>query len=247
MIDRSKFSEVFDLSIIDEPINIIGAGAIGSTVGMVLARMGADKVRIWDDDEVESKNIGNQSFLFKQIGSNKAKALKALMKCIDPDMRINAYDRRWTPDDGLAGFCTFLCVDSMEVRTQAFGMMSEACELVVDFRMGATNGTVYAGLGLDPTSQTKLLAVSDYTTEEAMAATPRSACGESISLYPNVVSVVAAGMAVFQRYCMDHKVPFISNVNYYDARMSSVPVLPEYKMPAPAQDDGQLPEEEHNP
>jgi len=231
MIDRSKFSEVFDLSTVDEPINIIGAGAIGSTVGSLLARMGANKIRIWDHDKVKTKNIGNQAFTFQQIGESKASALKALMKTIDPDIQVNAYCRPWTPDDGIAGFCTFMCVDSMEVRQQAIGLLASSCELFIDFRMGATNGTVYSCSGYDPTAQGSLYALSNYTTEEALAATPRSACGETISLYPNVVSVAAAGLAVFQRYIMDQTMPFVTVVNYYDARMSSTPVLPEYVMP----------------
>jgi len=44
------------------PITLIGCGAIGSAVGIVLTKLGASFIAIWDGDKVEEHNIANQYF-----------------------------------------------------------------------------------------------------------------------------------------------------------------------------------------
>ena len=60
---------------------MIGAGGIGSLVGLALTRKGLGFLDIFDDDDVELKNLTRQFFMKKDIGKNKAiQLVKMLVK-----------------------------------------------------------------------------------------------------------------------------------------------------------------------
>ena len=63
-----------------QKVFIIGCGAIGSFVGLELAKMGVTQIEVWDNDEVSIENMSNQFFRFSDIGKNKAVALQDLIK-----------------------------------------------------------------------------------------------------------------------------------------------------------------------
>ncbi len=54
---------------------MIGAGAIGSNVALALVRKGIGCVDLYDDDEVELRNLTRQMFSIKDVGKNKALCL----------------------------------------------------------------------------------------------------------------------------------------------------------------------------
>jgi molybdopterin-synthase adenylyltransferase len=54
---------------------MIGAGAIGSHVGLSLVRKGVGRLDLLDDDCVELRNLTRQLFSVKDIGKNKAECL----------------------------------------------------------------------------------------------------------------------------------------------------------------------------
>lgn len=58
----------------------IGAGAIGSHVGLSLVRKGIGYLAIYDDDQVELKNLTRQLFSLKDVGKNKAVCLAQFLK-----------------------------------------------------------------------------------------------------------------------------------------------------------------------
>lgn len=60
-------------------ILLIGAGAIGTHVALGLVRKGIGALDIFDDDEVESKNLTRQLFSPRDIGKNKAKCLARIL------------------------------------------------------------------------------------------------------------------------------------------------------------------------
>ena len=56
---------------------IVGAGALGSSAGHMLARKGIGSITILDDDRVEAQNLTRQLYGRADIGRNKAFALAA--------------------------------------------------------------------------------------------------------------------------------------------------------------------------
>ena len=62
-MNLNKHIEFFDPSKLKEKnidINIIGVGAVGSYIALQLAKLGVEKIIIWDFDVVDEHNITNQ-------------------------------------------------------------------------------------------------------------------------------------------------------------------------------------------
>ena len=71
-------------SLLSKSIAIIGAGALGSMVAESLARSGAGRFGIWDNDIVEPGNICRSVYSRQDLGENKAVALSNHLKLVSP-------------------------------------------------------------------------------------------------------------------------------------------------------------------
>ena len=122
------------------PVNIVGCGAIGSFAALALVKMGITNVQVWDHDEVSVENMSNQFYRFKDIGKNKASALRELIYDFT-GVEITAHPRKFdmAKDAGLQGICV-VAVDSMTAREEIYtGLLigSKGLQLLIDPRMGA--------------------------------------------------------------------------------------------------------------
>jgi len=122
-------------------VNIIGCGAIGSFTALALAKMGMKNITVWDMDSVSDVNMNNQFFRYTDIGTNKALALKNLIKDFTGE-DIIAHDRMFHTADleGMQGLLV-VAVDSMDTRAAILQSIkkcySHKLELLIDPRMGA--------------------------------------------------------------------------------------------------------------
>lgn len=121
-------------------VNIIGCGAVGSTVAMLAARMGWHNFALWDFDLVEDYNLPNQAFYPKHIGQQKVLALKDLLMEFNPDIKVQAYNKPFesaSDKSSLAGHL-IIATDSMKTRadiTKAFMFNTELVS-VLEARLG---------------------------------------------------------------------------------------------------------------
>ncbi len=121
------------------PITVIGAGAVGSFTVLALAKCGAEKITVWDDDSVESHNLPNQWYRLADLGRPKVQALKALvLEMTGVDIKV--VQERFQGDG--ATEVTICCVDSMDIRIALWGQLHPPPTLYVDARMGAEVGKV---------------------------------------------------------------------------------------------------------
>lgn len=107
---------------------LVGAGTIGSWLGLALSKLGVDDLIVIDPDSVELHNIPNQFFIQSQCGKSKVSSLSALLKGLGyPKMR-GAYGKI-TPDNfdilkeniSITKDTIFVsCVDNMEARKAVF-------------------------------------------------------------------------------------------------------------------------------
>ena len=193
-----KQLEFLDPSVISESIHIIGCGAIGSTVAVMLTRMGFTDIHLYDFDTVENKNVCNQTFFACHIDKNKTEAVATTMQAINSDCKITKHAEGWKPETNLDGY-VFLCVDSIELRKQIVeeNQYNTLLKAFIDFRMGLTDAQSYAALCNNEKDMKCLLAGMQFTDAEAKAAMPVSACGSSLSVRFTVVGIVCAGIANF--------------------------------------------------
>ena len=129
------------------PVTIIGAGGIGSPVALVLAKMGAERILVYDFDTIEQHNYPNQmlpeSLQTKStVGMKKTEALQALIYAMT-GVVIETADRY--TDQPLSGI-VITATDSMESRKLVFDKLKYNPEvnLFIDARMSALSFEVYS-------------------------------------------------------------------------------------------------------
>ena len=191
-----KQRDYFDpLNEIKYPIHIIGIGAIGSTIATMLARMGIQKLHIYDFDKVEEKNVCNQQYFADQVGLTKIKALENTLIKINPNLELIKHPEGYTENDTLSGYI-FLCVDSIDLRRKIVedNRYNTSIQGIFDFRMRLTDAQHYA---CNKQNIDYLLSTMQFTHEEAQAETPVSACGSSLNVITTVNTICSLGLQNF--------------------------------------------------
>lgn len=131
----------------DYGFHIFGCGAIGSSVGIQLARLLAQNVTLYDYDSIEMQNVGVSEYQPDQVDKLKVNMLSEMMERINPGMeiakigtKIDGDSRLLFPSDSIV----VLAFDSMESRLH---VAEKACErevkALIDTRMGAETLQLY--------------------------------------------------------------------------------------------------------
>ena len=204
-MDLSKSLEVFNPNKYTDRIHIIGCGSVGATVAENLVRHGLTAITLWDFDEVESKNLANQIFRFKDVGKLKVDALKDILIEINPEAAkdIKVKPMGWN-GDVLNGF-VFMCVDSIDTRRAivTVNRYNPFMKALFDFRTGLYTAQHFAADWSDDKMKQNLLNSMNFTNEEAKVDTPVSACNIELSVCPTIRTICALGIANFANFWND--------------------------------------------
>ena len=198
MIDISRHKELFNPENFKIPVTIIGAGATGSWLALILAKLGIENINVWDFDKVEEHNIANQAYSIKFINKPKVEALHNLI-FNQTDTLINFRNEAFT-NQRLNGI-VFLMVDSMETRKSIWEnciKMKPGVKLLVEPRMGLDIGRVY---NVDPCNLTHIKEYENTYYSDDVAEV--SACGNSMT-------VVSTAMAVAS-WCARQLINFVND------------------------------------
>lgn len=142
-LNHDHLTRQLDLIPVDtlgQQVTIIGCGAIGSFLGLQLAKMGLTRITVFDHDDVSVENMSNQWFRFKDIGNNKADALFDLVADFT-GVHIKAIPTKY--DESFAHLITgivVVAVDSMEARTMIYESIKARgfnVKYIIDPRMSA--------------------------------------------------------------------------------------------------------------
>ncbi len=219
-MDLSKSREYFNPHDVNKRCHIIGCGSIGSTLAVMLAKMGMSKFALYDFDKVEEHNIVNQMFSTKDVKTYKVDALKKIIEDINPNADITIYKDGWVPGRKLSGY-VFLAVDKIATRKQICeeNLTNNSIKIVMDFRTELESAQHYAADWSNMTSKKKLIATMDFTDQEASDATPKSACGVTLGVFPTVASICSLGVSNFINWIRKDKLeefvmmsPFYFNI-----------------------------------
>lgn len=130
-------SEIIPARVLDTPITVIGAGAIGSFVVLSLAKMGFNRIEVWDFDEVSDANMSCQWFRVKDIGLPKVQALQSLIRDFT-ELTIEIQEEKYEGQKPLEGI-VISSVDSMRARKTIWQSVLKSPEVtyLIDPRMAA--------------------------------------------------------------------------------------------------------------
>ena len=106
----------------NKTLNIIGAGATGSWVALLAAKMGWHNFKIWDADVVESHNLPNQTYNLSHVGQSKVSALAEVLKTFNPQVIVETFNHFFDGNDSshsaeLEDY-VFVAVDSLQARKE---------------------------------------------------------------------------------------------------------------------------------
>ena len=120
---------------------VIGAGSVGSFVTLTLAKMGMSKIKVYDDDTVESHNMPNQFYPVRAVGDMVKKVI-ALNQVVEEftGVRIGGATRKYTKYS--PAHIIISAVDSIEARRAIWKSIKpnlfkkNGTALYIDARMG---------------------------------------------------------------------------------------------------------------
>lgn len=137
--------DLIPLEDLKRQVHIIGAGAIGSHVALMLAKMGITDLTIYDPDFVSIENMSCQGYRFSDIGKPKVQALFEIVKDYT-NIEIKKVQEPWTKEKpfDLRGI-VISAADSMQVRTDLFTHCKNdfRVDWFIDSRMGAESALMY--------------------------------------------------------------------------------------------------------
>lgn len=151
---------IIPMDILETPITIIGAGAIGSHTAMALAKMGFQSISVWDDDIVSVENMNSQGYPKSTIDRKKVEALAELIEewtgiDIEPIDARYGVDKEMT-GEGMFNGIVISAVDNMATRRLIWENhkgKAVGTQAIIDPRMGAEMGLLYTMHPLDPKDQ----------------------------------------------------------------------------------------------
>lgn len=127
-------------------IHVVGAGAIGSFTALALAKMGIEKLCVWDFDEVGVENVSCQIYGRRQLGQPKVQALAEIVGFLSETQVMPMHMRLTKQEVPTLEGIVVLAVDTMKARKEIAQAISEVgvrVRLVVDPRMGAEKYNQY--------------------------------------------------------------------------------------------------------
>lgn len=166
---------------------VIGVGAIGRQVALLLTAIGVPSLQLVDFDVVELSNLASQGYLEEDLGKLKVEATAGLCKRIDSGIEILSVPERFRRSMEI-GNVVFVCVDKIDVRRLIWEAVKDKVSFFCDARMSAEVLRVLTAC--DSRSRTHY-PTTLFCTEEAFA----GPCTAKTTIY---CANIAAGLMVAQ-------------------------------------------------
>ena len=141
---NTRSQDIADLTNVE--FHIVGCGAIGSSVALQLARLGADNFHLYDFDKVNIENIGVSQYEDKDIGTPKVVALRSHMLNINDHVAVCPVIDKFESYSGTKDGILILGLDSMKARMDIVELLAQCPDkpnIVIDGRMGAEHYQQY--------------------------------------------------------------------------------------------------------
>lgn len=138
---------------LNQTLNIIGVGATGSNIGLLAAKMGFHKFRVWDQDIVEAHNLPNQAYDVGHVGGLKVDAFKDVLTRFNPAITVEVNPKFFLAADAAdVEGPVILTVDTMKARKEIGEALTlkMSVPLIMETRVGFDYAEVYRLNPMDP-------------------------------------------------------------------------------------------------
>lgn len=194
---------------------LIGAGGLGSPVGLYLAAAGIGRIGIVDFDVVDYSNLQRQIMhSTKDVGRPKLDSAKERLEGINPFVKIETHELRLSSDNALALFAQYdIVVDGTDNFPTRY-LVNDACVLT-----GKPNvyGSIFRFEG-----QASIFATSDgpcyrclYPEPPPPGLVPSCAEGGVLGILPGIVGTIQANETV--KLIIGKGEPLIGRLLLFDA------------------------------
>ncbi|MDO4611926.1 MAG: ThiF family adenylyltransferase [Candidatus Saccharibacteria bacterium] len=201
MRDFSDQTKFFDPDSFAWDVHIIGAGGIGNMVVMLLAKMGVQKIHLWDDDNFELRNGPTEvAYSEKFVGKPKVDvAEKTIEFLVGDHCEIIKHYERVTKKTKLSGI-VISGVDSMASRQVIWQAIKECfldVALYIDARSAGEEIAIFNVLPSD--FEACEIYEKDWLFDDSEAS--QLACGARNIGYIStlIASIVAANLTKFEQ------------------------------------------------
>lgn len=169
----TRQKDIIPSDILQTPITIVGAGAIGSWTTLALAKMGFYNLKVYDFDIVDDENMNAQFYPTSALGKPKVEALKELIFDFTGE-EITTLNQKVDWDTFFLGV-VLSSVDSMDARKKIFTASKESGQVpfLIDPRMGGEYAQLHTVLFHDEksvSSYEKTLISDDDAVQERCTA-----------------------------------------------------------------------------
>jgi molybdopterin/thiamine biosynthesis adenylyltransferase len=185
------------------PITIIGVGGLGSFIVFMLAKMGSQKLIVYDPDTIEKHNLPTQMYPKYSLGSKKVESLKRIIEDFTfAELQINP--EKFDENSKLpSSQIVISAVDSMEERKRIWKKIkNENVKFYIDTRMGGEVGEVLIVKPHDPDGITEY----EKTLYDDKEALPLPCTAQSI-IYNIWITAGVVGAVIKKIVKKEKKIP----------------------------------------
>ena len=200
-------------------ILLIGAGGLGSPLGLYLAAAGVGRLGIIDFDNVDFSNLQRQIIhSTADVGRSKAHSARDRIKAVNPEVQVDLYETRLTSANALTIFATYdVIIDGTDNFPTRY-LVNDACVLLKKpniygsiFRFDGQASVFYPGQG--PCYRCL------YPEPPPPGEVPSCAEGGVLGILPGLIGCIQATEAV--KLILGSGSPLVGRLLLYDALQMS--------------------------
>lgn len=146
-MERTRQSGIFNASRLT--VTFIGVGGIGALAAVTLAKMGVGYITLFDNDKVDTVNLGSQFYRVSDVEKYKVDAVIDQVHDLTDDVEVAGYAMRVSAEDvsllypHVASDITISAVDSIVARQDIWDLVKNKAGWYIDARMASESFQAY--------------------------------------------------------------------------------------------------------
>lgn len=178
-MDHTRHIDIYDVS--NVTVTLIGAGGIGATTAIALAKMGVMSLTIYDMDRVGTENLATQLHKLSDVGRFKAEAMKKSIADYASDVWVEPRTERVTERTTYDTDFVICAVDNIQTRKDVWSSVQKSSvKYFIDARMSAEELHLYAA---DLKDQGAVMRYTEMINKESDESIPDLPCTMKATIF----------------------------------------------------------------